>query len=187
MLRTDKALTSREFSWCMEKTALLLVAALVVLSGCGSALDGDTASETTAPTTAPGTSFQTDHSTSTTTASDVDTTSSRPANLTDRAVGARAAAAEEERIETVLSGLDNITEFYVGDVGQSAYSILEYNDTGAIVIVRGVHSGTLDCGGGDQYVFDGARTRTRYFVTEQSVRLVRVNESVYGLSTNPCT
>ena len=108
-------------------------------------------------------------------------------NLTDEEVGARAVVAEEERIKTVLAGLDNVTNFYVGDVGQSVYSVLKYNSTGAVVVVRGVHSGTLECGGGDQYVFDGARTETQYFVTEQSAKLIRVNESVYGLSRSPCT
>lgn len=169
----------------MKKLALFVVASLMILSGCGSDLDGSPSSKTISPTTAPETPLRaTSHSTSTT---NVDTPSSRPGNLTDEEVGARAVAAEEDRIETVLSELDNVTAFYVGDVGQSEYSVLEYNSTGAIVVVRGIHSGTIDCADGEQYTFDGARTETRYFVTEESARVIQVHERVYGLSSNPCT
>jgi len=172
----------------MKKISLFVVAALVILSGCGNSLDGEPSSETPSLTTAPGTSLQTtSHSISTTTTSNVDTSSSRPANLTDEEVGERAVAAEEDRIETVLSELDNVTAFSVDDVAQSEYTVLKYNNTGAIVIVRGVHSGKIECDDGEGLNFDGARTETQYFVTEASTRLIQVNERVYGLSPNPCS
>jgi len=172
----------------MDKTILFVFVVLATLSGCGNNLDGSPSSETMSPTTAPETPLRTtSHPTPTPNVSNVDTPSSRPANLTDEEIGARAVAAEEDRIETVLSELDNVTAFYVGDVEQSEYSVLEHNSTGAIVVVRGVHSGRIDCNDGEEFTFDGARTETRYFVTEGSIRLIQVYDRVYGLSPTPCT
>jgi hypothetical protein len=106
--------------------------------------------------------------------------------LSNESASRRAVAAEERRIGETLSGWANISWYSTGDVAQSEYTVLDRNETGVLVRVRGVHSGGLECETNESYTIDGWRTETRYFVTEGSVRLVTVSKDVIGKGYDPC-
>jgi len=131
-----------------------LLAALLVLAGCG-APAGPAATPTT--TTTP-------------TATQTPTPVDRPS---DSAASQRAIGAEKARIRDALADRENLTDLSFGILRPAEATVVERNATGAFVETTVGYSVSFgDCS------MDGAATQTRYFVSSERTRLVAVEQDV---------
>lgn len=126
----------------------LLTAALLVLAGCTGMPIGDNSTLTPTATTTP--------------------------NPPDDTARDRAIAAEKNRIHGAMAGRENVTGLSIGILRPAEAEVVARNATGAFVAVTVGYSYMVEnCGS-----FDGATTKTRYFVTTERTRLVTIEQDV---------